>query len=137
MHCLVRYLVDVQASYKPCTSCVQNPLLQLHVQVHKRCVCLCVHTYMHHYNMHGYSHAWTMVWLFKIAFSQPEISTDKITYNLMIQVNETFLELKGTYRDCRKRTGNKLEYMTLCTYAITILHERWMQDTPTSYCVTW
>ena len=39
---------------------------------------------MHHYNMHGYSHAWTMVWLFRIAFSQPEISTDKVTYNLMI-----------------------------------------------------
>jgi hypothetical protein len=27
-----------------------------------------------------------------------------------IQVNEKFFELKGTYRDCRKSTGNKLEY---------------------------
>ena len=27
--------------------------------------------------------------------------------------------------------------MTLCAYAITILHERWMQDTPTSHCVIW
>ena len=25
-----------------------------------------------------------------------------------IQVNEKFFELKGTYRDCRKSTGNKL-----------------------------
>ena len=28
-------------------------------------------------------------------------------------------------------------YMTLCAYAITILHECWMQDTPISHCVTW
>ena len=29
---------------------------------------------------------------------------------LILQVNEKFFELKGTYRDCRKSTGNKLEY---------------------------
>ena len=45
-------------------------------------VCSYIHA---HYNMHGYSHVWTMVWLFKIAFSQPEISTDKVTYNLCLQ----------------------------------------------------
>ena len=29
---------------------------------------------------------------------------------VIIQVNEKFFELKGTYRDRRKSTGNKLEY---------------------------
>ena len=28
----------------------------------------------------------------------------------LLQVNEKFFELKGTYRDCRKSTGNKLRY---------------------------
>ena len=27
-----------------------------------------------------------------------------------VQVNEKFFELKGTYRDCRKSTGNKFGY---------------------------
>ena len=46
-------------------------------------MCLCVHTYMHHYNA-IYSHLWTMVWLFRIAFSQPEISTDNVTYRYYV-----------------------------------------------------
>ena len=29
---------------------------------------------------------------------------------IILQVNEKFFELKGTYRDCRKSTGNKFEY---------------------------
>ena len=39
---------------------------------------------------------------------------------------------KGTYRDCRKSTGNKLGYniivicITLCACAIAVLHEQWM-----------
>ena len=35
---------------------------------------------------------------------------------------------KGTYRDCRKSTGNKLGLIciTLCTCAIAVLHEQWM-----------
>ena len=30
-----------------------------------------------------------------------------------------------------------LVYITLCVCAITVMHERWMQDTPTTHCVTW
>ena len=32
------------------------------------------------------------------------------TLRVIIQVNEKLLELKGTYRDCRKSAGDKLGY---------------------------
>ena len=30
-----------------------------------------------------------------------------------------------------------LVYIVLCVCAITVLHKCWMQDTPTTHCVTW
>ena len=53
-----------------------------------------------------------------------------------VQVNEKFFELKGTYRDCRRKQVRILMCITLCTCAIPILREQWMclecRDTPTS-----
>ena len=46
------------------------------------------------------------------------------------------------YKDCRKSTGNKFQYvcMRVCTYVPLVyhIHEQWtcLRDTPTSHCVT-
>ena len=36
-----------------------------------------------------------------------------------------------------RKQARILVYITLCMCTITVLHERWMQDTPTTHCVTW
>ena len=36
-----------------------------------------------------------------------------------------------------RKQARILVYITLHVCAITALHERWMQDTPTTHCVTW
>ena len=52
---------------------------------------------------------------------------------ILLYLTAALVTTKKGHRDCRKSTGNKLRYITLCASAITVLHECWMQDTPTSH----
>ena len=56
-------------------------------------------------------------------------------YLLEASKNEQKQEKGHNYMDIKQ--ARILVYIPLRACAITVLHERWMQDTPTLHCVTW
>ena len=58
--------------------------------------------------------------------------------NLYIQVNEKIHQGHiGIGEKVQEASLDSGIQNIVCVCAITVLHERWMQDTPTSHCVTW
>ena len=66
------------------------------------------------------------------AFLQHPSSKDQLVFAVKKRVETSELEKVQEFKQARI-----LVYITLSVCAITVLHERWMQDTPTSHCVTW